>query len=241
VSSPADAAERRTLIVNADDFGRTPSVNEGILRSHEGGIVTSTSLMVRWPAARGAAARARELGSLSVGLHLDLGEWLSRNGHWSLVYRVVPLDDPLAVGAEAHRQLAQFRRLMDRDPTHLDSHQHVHNDPGISSVLSELAGSLGVPLREHDPRIRFEGGFFGQESDGTPVQGAITPGGLMALLDEIPAGTTELCCHPGTGRDSWSVYDRERSIEVETLCDPAVRMALEQRGIELRSFADMGM
>jgi predicted glycoside hydrolase/deacetylase ChbG (UPF0249 family) len=238
VTAPAGAGAR-ILIVNADDFGRTPSVNEGIARAHEGGIVTSASLMVRWPAARAAAARARDLERLSIGLHLDLGEWLSRNGHWSLVYRVVPLDEPAAVAAEAQRQLAEFRRLLNRDPTHLDSHQHVHNDAAISGVLRELAAELGVPLREHDPRIRFEGGFFGQESDGTPVYGAITADGLTALLDEMPAGITELCCHPGGGRDSWSVYDRERAAEVQALCDPAVRAAIEERGIELRSFAEL--
>jgi chitin disaccharide deacetylase len=230
---------RRILIVNADDFGRTPSVNEGILRSHEHGIVTSASLMVRWPAARAAAARARDLAGLSIGLHLDLGEWLSRNGHWSLVYRVVPLDDPLAVAIEARRQLAEFRRLLGRDPTHLDSHQHVHNDGAIAGVLGDLAGELGVPLREHDARVRFEGGFFGQESDGTPVLDAITAEGLEALLDEVPSGITELCCHPGMGRDSWSVYDRERADEVGTLCDPAVRAAVAERAIELWSFADL--
>src|SRR5690349_4998998 len=97
---------RRFLIVNADDFGRTRSTNEGIVRSHTEGIVTSTSLMVRWPEARAAAALARELPALSVGLHVDLGEWLPRNGHWALVYRVAALDDPAAVALETHRQVA---------------------------------------------------------------------------------------------------------------------------------------
>ena len=39
------AGERR-LVVNADDFGLSPGVNEGILEAHANGIVTSTSLMV---------------------------------------------------------------------------------------------------------------------------------------------------------------------------------------------------
>jgi len=238
-TSAAAEAQRRILIVNADDFGRTPSVNDGILRAHQEGIVTSASLMVRWPAARAAASRSRDLPRLSVGLHLDFGEWLSRNGHWSLVYRVVPLEDPAAVAAEARRQLVEFRRLMDRDPTHVDSHQHVHNGAPIAGVLGELAAELGVPLREHDPRIRFEGGFFGQENDGTPVRGAITADGLRAIVDGVEPGITELCCHPGAGRDSWSIYDRERAAEVEALCDPGVRDAIDSRGIELRSFGDV--
>jgi predicted glycoside hydrolase/deacetylase ChbG (UPF0249 family) len=241
VTAPADAGERRILIVNADDFGRTPSVNEGILRAHEDGIVTSASLMVRWPAARAAAAHARDHGNLSVGLHLDFGEWLKRNGHWSVVYTVVPLEEPLAVIAEARRQLAEFRRLVGRDPTHLDTHQHfhVHGGPPISGVLGELAGEIGVPLRDLDPRIRFDGSFFGQEGDGTPVTGGVSANRLLEVLDELPPGITELGCHPGAGRDSWSVYDRERVAEVEALCDPSVRAAIDERGISLRSFAEM--
>lgn len=48
------------LVVNADDFGRSPGVNRGVIRAHEHGIVTSATLMVRWPAAREAAEYARE-------------------------------------------------------------------------------------------------------------------------------------------------------------------------------------
>jgi predicted glycoside hydrolase/deacetylase ChbG (UPF0249 family) len=106
-------------------------------------------------------------------------------------------------------------------------------------VLHQIAAQLGVPLRDTDPRVRLEGGFFGQEGDGTPVEGAITPAGLCALLDDVEPGITELCCHPGAGRDSWSIYDGERASEVEALCDPSVRAAIEERGIELRSFADV--
>ena len=67
------------LIVNADDFGQSPGVNRGVIAAHERGVVTSTSLMVRWPSAAAAAAYAREHPALSVGLHVDLGEWACRD------------------------------------------------------------------------------------------------------------------------------------------------------------------
>jgi predicted glycoside hydrolase/deacetylase ChbG (UPF0249 family) len=40
----------RRLIVNADDFGRAPGVNRGIVAAHQDGIVTSTTLMTNLPA-----------------------------------------------------------------------------------------------------------------------------------------------------------------------------------------------
>src|SRR4051812_27428780 len=111
----------RYLIVNADDFGRSPGVSRGILRAHRRGIVTSASLMVRWPGAAEAVAGCRDHPGLGLGLHLDLGEWSWRDGRWVPAYEVVPLDAS-AVAEEASRQLAAFRRLVGDDPTHLDSH-----------------------------------------------------------------------------------------------------------------------
>ena len=70
----------RVLVVNADDYGRTEGVNRGIIEAHERGIVTSASLMVRWPAAREAAAYVRGGWRLGLGLHVDLGEWVFRGG-----------------------------------------------------------------------------------------------------------------------------------------------------------------
>ena len=60
---PARGAEQarpaRHLIVNADDYGLTSGINRGIAEAHENGILTSASLMVRYPAAAEAAAYAK--------------------------------------------------------------------------------------------------------------------------------------------------------------------------------------
>ncbi|PYI83222.1 MAG: hopanoid biosynthesis associated protein HpnK, partial [Verrucomicrobia bacterium] len=62
----------RRLIVNADDFGRSHSINQAVVRAHREGILTSASLMVNEAAAEEAAALAREHPQLGVGLHLTL-------------------------------------------------------------------------------------------------------------------------------------------------------------------------
>jgi len=221
------------LIVNADDFGRSIGVNRGVTTAHEKGIVTSASLMVRRPAAEEAASYARQHPNLSVGLHVDLGEWVYRDGVWEAVDEVPgPVDD------QVRRQLASFKRLVGREPTHLDSHQHVHREEPIASIVKGLARGLGVPLRACDPRVRFCGEFYGQTAKGEPLHEAIGVEALLELLAALPAGVTELGCHPGLGTEDDLPYGIERSIEMNTLCDSRVLAALSADGVTLCSFAD---
>ncbi len=66
------ASPDRRLIVNADDFGRSPSINCAVIRAHEEGILTTASLMVNEPACDEAVRLARAHPRLGVGLHLSL-------------------------------------------------------------------------------------------------------------------------------------------------------------------------
>lgn len=229
----------RELVVNADDFGRSSGINAGILEAHEHGIVTSASLVVLWPDSEAAAQAARERPSLGVGLHLDLGEWVEANGDWRALYERVPADDVAAVERELRRQLDRFRELMAREPTHLDSHQHVHLSEPVRGVCLSVAGELGLPLRRTELGIRYCGDFYGQGEGNQPVEGALTPENLVAIIASLPPGATELACHPGRGVGEESTYREEREREVEALCDPRVRTAVEREGVLLRTFADV--
>jgi predicted glycoside hydrolase/deacetylase ChbG (UPF0249 family) len=229
----------RHLIVNADDFGLTPGVSRGILLAHQHGIVTSASLMVRPPGALDAVARSREYPRLSLGLHLDLGEWTYRHGTWTPLYEVVALDDARAVVDEVHRQLDAFRTLVGRDPTHIDSHQHVHRREPVRAAVGELARDLAVPLRHFTPEIRYCGRFYGQSTEGTPMPDAIRVDALIAILATLPPGTTELACHPGEDDVTGTMYRSERARESAVLCDPRVTAVLAEQEIELCSFVDV--
>jgi predicted glycoside hydrolase/deacetylase ChbG (UPF0249 family) len=225
-----------TLIVNADDYGQSEGVNHGILRAHREGIVTSASLMVRWPAAEHAAFNA---GELDLGLHIDLGEWACRDGEWCTRYERVLMDDPGAVEAEVRSQLDEFHRLTGRTPTHIDSHQHVHLQEPVLSIASRVADELSVPLRACTPNIRYCGSFYGQSETGAPRPLAIGVAALMRLLGELQPGITELCCHPGVDAQLDSTYCRERFQEVEVLCRPEIRQSIEMQDIRLITFADV--
>ena len=228
----------RFLIVNADDFGLSDGVNQGIIEAHERGIVTSASLMVLKPAASAAANYSRNQIRLDVGLHLDLGEWAYDGKGWTLVDRVVPLDEPAVVAQELQRQLSEFRRMLGRNPTHLDSHQHAHRHEPTRSAAVTLARELGVPLREFSTGIQYCGRFYGQTTHGLALPEAISVESLMAILRNLPAGLTEISCHPGRTIGDALSYCNERSTEVDVLSHPQVRSLLSSEGIELRSFRE---
>jgi chitin disaccharide deacetylase len=228
----------RYLVVNADDLGYAPGVNRGIFEAHERGIVTSTSLMVRRPAAEAAVDGARSRPALGIGLHVDLGEWLYADGSWRASGRRVDESDRNAVTAEVREQLELFRGLVGRDPTHLDSHQHVHTREPVRSVLLELASELTVPLR-HESAVRYCGEFYGQTAEGEPLPDLLRPERLEALLRALPDGATELCCHPGHTDGLSSSYYSEREEELRSLCSPGLRPLLAEEGVELVSFAEL--
>jgi len=230
----------RHLIVNADDFGQTPGINRGIIEAHEHGIVSSASLMVRWPAAPEGAAYARRHRDLSLGLHVDFEEWMFRRGRWQSVYQVVPSNDLRAVRRALTSQLDRFRRLVDCNPTHIDSHQHVHLQKRLRPLFLEFASRLNVPLRRCSRAVRYCGDFYGQDSHGRPCPSLIRPAALQRVLERLRPGITELGCHPGYGQGLKSMYRRERALEVKALCDPKIRTTVRRYGIVLRSFHDLG-
>lgn len=231
---------QRQLIVNADDFGLTDSVNAGVERGFLDGIVTSASLMTRHRAAGAAAGIARRHRPLSVGLHIDLGEWVCVDGEWRTTYEVVDPGDALAVKTEIRRQLEAFRDLVGRNPTHIDSHQHVHLSDTVRGSVRDLAEDLGIPVRRIDRRVRFIGDFYGQSGAGQPLPSLITVESLLDLLDRLPAGWSELGCHPAAGPVPGSAYDGERAVELATLTDPRVLAAVREGDVRLSSFHDLG-
>ena len=60
------------LIVNADDFGLTPSVCEGILDAHEKGIVSSTTSFVNRKISKTTLKHAKLFKNLGIGIHLNI-------------------------------------------------------------------------------------------------------------------------------------------------------------------------
>ncbi|MFM1769862.1 MAG: hypothetical protein RJA22_2391 [Verrucomicrobiota bacterium] len=159
-AAPGSPATRR-LIVNADDFGRTASINASVLRAHREGILTCASLMVNEPAAAQAVALARDHPTLGVGLHLALVRGQAALGAARAPDLVDAAgrfpDDPAGAGlrlqvsrrlrAQVREELAaQFERFhaTGLPLDHVNGHLHFHLHPVVCDLLLEHRVAWGV-------------------------------------------------------------------------------------------------
>ena len=250
----------KQLVVNADDFGFTPDVNQGILEAHRRGILTATTLMANGAAFEDAVRLAGESPSLDVGCHLVLisGRSLSTGNP-------LPLTVPQLLTAMARRQIrvydelrAQVRRIVDAGirPTHLDTHKHTHLAPPVLDAVARLGEEFDIPwvrrpfdfplglLRGRFHRVlKRHGRRTTDHFAGFRITGRFRTAGLVDLLDAIPNGSTELMCHPGRCgealRHARTRLKESREHELAALVAPEVRHALERNGIELVNYAGL--
>ena len=180
------------VIMNADDFGRSASINAAVMRAHREGVLTSASLMVAGDAVEEAVALARETPTLAVGLHVVVAEGrailppreiphlIDSSGHFS--------NNPMRIGLryflsrtvqeELARELAaQFDRFAATGLplSHVDSHLHMHVHPTVFNLLLPLAeqyGARGLRL----PRDDWLALGYNRERVGMKITWAITFG-----------------------------------------------------------------
>jgi hypothetical protein len=250
----------RCLIVNADDFNLTEGVTRGILEAHCAGIVTSTTVMVNLPGLEGNRDLARACPGLGVGLHLNLtfgppvlppdrvSSLVNGAGRFIRDHERLRLAGDLAeIREELTAQVERFRATFGAGPSHLDTHHHIHRHPRIFEEVLNLAAGLGVPVRALTPEMaaRIRGrrlpaadraeGDVGPEPYWTIER-------VLVFLARLQDGVTEIICHPGHADAALSAssYCAQREGELQALCDPAARDAIETAGIRCLSYADLG-
>lgn len=152
------------VIVNADDFGLSPCENAVILGAFQAGVISSATAMANMPAFEAACLMAQHpLLKGRIGLHFNLtygrplsqgilerstfcdsqGEFdLNLPRHTLWLHRL----DREAVMDELQ---AQWQHCVDHDvrPSHIDSHQHVHNIWPIGEIVARFAARQGVAVR----------------------------------------------------------------------------------------------
>ena len=278
----------RRLVVNADDFGLSASVNRGIMEAHAAGTVSSTSLLVNAPGFEDAVRAAHAAPTLGVGLHLNLtmGAPVSpatavpslcdpRTGRFCSLSRliaraVVGRINGGEVALECAAQIARARGAGVR-LTHLDGHQHTHVLPGIWGPVVAAATGAGIdvmrlglepaagiawrPLAALGQLLLTASWRRATRGGGAPLprhadhfRGFALTGRpdflerLLAVLDRLEPGVTELMVHPGyadASLEGWVSYGSGRERELAALTSAAIRTRLQRGDIELIGFGSV--
>ncbi len=214
----------RRLVVNADDFGFTRDVNQGIVDAHREGILTATTLMAPGAAFDDAVRLAKEHPSIDVGCHLVLVGSPGFPESVAQLIRAVALKRIRVYEAMA----AQVRKILDAGiaPTHLDTHKHTHLLPPVLDAVARISEEFRIPwvrrpfdfplhasgiawskravstgFRVVRPRfagiLKRHGCRSTDHFAGFRITGNYDAAELAALIRALPEGSTEFMCHPG--------------------------------------------
>jgi chitin disaccharide deacetylase len=286
----------KQLILNADDFGLTRGVNEGIIRAHREGVLTSATLMACGPAFDHAVELAKQNPRLGIGCHLvlvggravapveEISSLASKDGRLpeSLGSFVTRLSSgiirPKEIDTELRAQILKIRAA-GIEPTHLDTHKHTHAHPAVMAALGRVARELGIrrvrkPMenlqdswqssrgansailkeilaaaaaRAVAPLFRSASRRYGLRSPdhflGLAMTGRLGPQALRRMIDFVQEGSTEIMLHPGISDSELERIDtrlfQQRNAEMDALIEPAVRSAIEERGIRLITYGEL--
>lgn len=249
---------KNLLIINADDFGFSHGQNYGIIESFKQGCVRSTTAMVNMPACEHAAELSKQNPDLGVGLHfvLTLGKPLTNVP--SLVNQDGDLDkglwqkveqgsiNPAEVRQELEAQFQLFCQLFDQEPTHIDSHHHVHFLNPIYPIVSQFALEKNLPIRISKTEIKSEL-LAGEQPhstcdfDSTFYGDQLTVDSLLTTLQQAKqnqVSSLEVMCHPAFLDPSIqaSGYNLPRVTEYKILTDPKLQTEIAKIGFELGNF-----
>jgi len=286
----------KQLILNADDFGLTRGVNEGIIRAHREGVLTSATLMACGPAFDHAVELAKQNPRLGVGCHLvlvggraiapveEIPSLASKDGRLpaSLGSFVTRLSSgtirPKEIDRELRAQILKIRAA-GIEPTHLDTHKHTHSHPAVMAALGRVARELGIrrvrkPMenlqdswnssrgensgilkellaaaaaRAVAPLFHSASRKYGLRSPdhflGLAMTGRLGPIALRRMISSVQEGSTEIMSHPGVSDSELERIDtrlfHQRNAEMDALIEPAIRSAIEERGIRLITYGEL--
>ncbi len=247
------------VIINADDFGLTDGVTSGIVHAIQQGVVTSTTAMACVP---GAADRLRRYAPQipqRIGAHLQLttGRPLSHpsliptlcaaNGNFHESKSSLAKASIREILIEWHAQY-QFLLNLGIQPTHIDTHHHVHKLPNVFEAFCEMTNRLSIPARAVTPAMRLSLqqacvpcpdqmilAFYGDALDIDTFL-SLTKGPLQSVSEST---VVEIMCHPGYSCASLlklSKYTHQRDRELAILCSPQLSQQLSSHGITLSSY-----
>lgn len=151
------------LIINADDFGLSKSISDGIILGMREGYITSTSIMANMTWAEYAIKKALEYNIDCIGLHINLtvgkpilknDNLINNNGYF--YYNKEQIKNPKLTYQDAYNEImAQVNVISNYSDgklkiDHLDTHHHLMNNPNIKQAIVDISQKLNLPIRKYD-------------------------------------------------------------------------------------------
>lgn len=219
------------ILFNADDFGLTKGVTDGIIKAHLEGIVNTTTLMMNGKAVDYAVDQAKQVPSLKVGIHLVLTwgkpltehvpDLIKPDGTFKLNHSFQNMDVPnlAEVENEWESQIQAFLKT-GLSLHHIDSHHHVHGWEPLKEIVVKLAKKYSVPVRyvdslkEYPEILLTEALWLNFYHDGVDDQ-------IFEKLKNLKASSVEVMTHPAIIDDELmkiSSYVEKRAEELNILC-----------------------
>lgn len=158
------------LIIEADDFGLSKSITDGIIEGIKGGYITSTNIMANMPFAKYAVEKAIENNIKSVGLHFNLtvGEPLTKNPlltdeNGVFLYNRKQIENPnLTYESVYNEMMAQIKQIEKFGKGKLKlnhitcHHKHLGDNAIIRQVVYDITKLLNLPIRREDYSVDFD-------------------------------------------------------------------------------------
>lgn len=276
----------KKIIVNADDLGLTEEINQGIVRCYQEGILKSASLIPNGSAFLNAVSLARENKGLGIGIHLCLLEerpilpkekipsLVDENGCFfkSYIQFLARFCLKKIRLSEIEEELdAQIQKVLSAQiqPTHLDSHRHLHLLPEIFNIVVKLARRYNIRVIrlahqvldfrallsknffkclillifsiQNKKKLKGTGIHYANSSLGISCSGNMTYYKLVNLLSKIMLGTTEIICHPGynVNESRYLHWQYQWEQEMTALINPHLKELIRDLNIELVNWKDI--
>jgi predicted glycoside hydrolase/deacetylase ChbG (UPF0249 family) len=250
---------RRVLVVNADDFGFTRDVNQGIVEAHQNGILSATTLMANGAAFEHAVRLSKENPTLDVGCHLVLAGGCSVLPPFRRLPRTVSelVRAALLKRIRIYEELAgQVRKILAAGirASHLDTHKHTLLLPAVLDAVARISEEFGIPwvrlpldvplIRNHYRSVlQRHGCRMTDRFAGFSLTGRLDTKELLKFIRALPDGTTELMCHPGRcGPELRSAPTRlkeSREQELAALIAPEIRNAIGKAQVLITNYRDL--
>jgi predicted glycoside hydrolase/deacetylase ChbG (UPF0249 family) len=249
----------KRLIINSDDYGRTPDISRGIREAHLRGVVTSTTCMMNIPTtAADIAIALKETPKLGMGVHLVLtmgrpilphektSSITDENGNF---FKYTPFVEHLSslnieeVKAEWHSQVEAFIHAAGRKPTHLDSHHHSSFfSPNLFQAMLELAKEYDCPIRFPFTEPVTNSELIGTSKYASELTAEFNPRRPDSfVVDFYDEGATyeALLNIINNLKDGTSEIMCHAGYVDDAFANPSIKEAIQANGIELITFASL--